>query len=211
MGFLERKLFRRGVWHAEDIPGNIGGSMLHGLQFWNGYRGREFSLGRTFWVSQLLQGRRLLPAGASDAHGDFNRYTGVKTPLFTLFQSLNHLFGNVRTLVRSHGEKIENILTGLKNGGQVCTDGPFLNLSREGGQIHIGGKSISEFGALKKIHLFTGKTGDDREKVLKSFHLGKKTYSFSEKVSLPADISYFRAEAWTDRKRLAITSPVWVK
>ena len=158
-----------------------------------------------------MKGHKLLPAGANDAHGDLNRHTGVKIPLFSLYQSLNHVFGKVRTLINMDFQNLEAVQQGLRNAKQIATDGPFLFINLEGGNIRITAKSISFLGGLNRIHLFSGKKGGARESVAKSWQFDKGVLDFQETVPLPGSSSYLRAEAWTDRDKLAICSPLFLE
>jgi hypothetical protein len=210
LAFLEKMIFRRGRWHEQDLAHHSLGKKIAGLQFWNGHRKRDFSLGRAFWVQQLLNGHRLLPAGADDAHGDFNHHTGVKIPLFSLYQSMNHVFGTVRTLVQSRDKSMEQIHNGMRKGNQVCTDGPFLSLDFNDPDLTVRAKSIFSFGDLWKIHLFSGVKGDPKEKVVKSWVLETGVRDLQESVQVDKNVTYLRAEGWTFKNRLAITSPVFL-
>src|SRR5690606_15056993 len=160
IGAVERFLFRRGMWHAQDLDS---GGAVQGLQFWNGHRGPDFVEGRSFWVEQLLRGKRLSPIGANDAHGDLNRNIGVKTPLFSLYQNRKHVFGNVRTVVHSEQRTLAGIQRGLTSGRLFCTDGPFLDLRRESAGLRLVGASSDDYGGLRKISVLAGKKGDSPE------------------------------------------------
>jgi hypothetical protein len=215
IGTLERFIFRRGMWHPQDLSasGTAAGAGINGLQFWNGNRGRDFFEGRAFWISQLLAGKRISPIGANDAHGDLNRNIGVKTPLFSLYQNRNHVFGNVRTVVHSRERTIAGMQAGLASGNLFCTDGPSLRLeaASSGAQVaHMHGKSIPEYGAFTKVTVFAGKSGDARESTVKEWSWKDKgPMDLSEAVALPAGKGYLRAEAHTAEKRFALTAPVF--
>jgi hypothetical protein len=206
IGGLERFLFRRGMWHEQDLsPG------IDGLQFWNGHRGRDFSEGRDFWVSQLLAGKRISPIGANDAHGDLNRNIGVKTPLFSLYHNRNHVFGRVRTVVHSREKTIAGIQAGLASGKMVCTDGPFLHLHQGEKGIRLEGKSTPDFGNFEKVSVLAGRKGEARETQVREWTWEKPGPSdFAEAVEIPAGATYVRAEARTSEKRFALTSALFL-
>jgi hypothetical protein len=201
MSWLERLLFRRGSWHEQDIENTGSPNRITGIQFWNGHRNIDYSLGRTFWVQQLLKGHRLLPAAGNDSHGDLNRHTGVKFPLFSLYQSLNHVYGKVRTLVEAPEKTLTAIQSGLRKGNQVCTEGPFLLLESADSRLTVTARSSSDFGGLWKIHLLT---------VVKSWKLPGSVYQFQESIAIDKPANYFRAEGYTYKDKLAITSPVFL-
>lgn len=228
VGALESWIFRRGMWHEQDMPRvgatqgvGGGGGGLTGLQFWNGHRGNDFQLGRDFWVKQLLEGKRLLPIGANDAHGDLNRNIGVKTPLFSLYENRRHVFGHVRTVVRASKKSVEGIQDGLRNGPVTCTDGPFLSLGMEEGILLVAARSSVDYGTLEKIALYAGRKGEGKERLVKEWDLGNGLKAgtgqeaaggpmqFSEFLKPPARVDYVRAEARTVFKGFALTSPLW--
>lgn len=207
IGSVERFLFRRGMWHAKDLDS---AGEIQGLQFWNGHRGTDFMEGRSFWVQQLLRGKRLSPIGANDAHGDLNRNIGVKTPLFSLYHSRKHVFGNVRTVVRSEGKTLGSIKLGLASGRLFCTDGPFLDLRQVAEGLRLEGTSSDDYGGLRKVTVLAGKKGEAREFPVREWNWEKDGPSgFSETLDIPAGASYVRAEANTHGNRFALTAPVF--
>ncbi len=208
IGSIEQLAFRRGAWGPQDL--NDSHLAVNGLQFWNGARDRGFSLGRAFWVQQLLKGRKLTAIGANDAHGDLNKSCGISVPLFKLYQNTNHIFGNVRTLVKADTLNVNSLHQSLNSGAPVSTEGAFLNLEPAQGKVCVVAKSIDYFGLIKKIHLFSGNTGDTSEKVVSSWILEKDTGDFEERIPIPSGITYLRAEAYTSKGRLAMTSPLFV-
>ncbi|MDB5105792.1 MAG: hypothetical protein JWP91_3481 [Fibrobacteres bacterium] len=212
IGSLERFLFRRGMWHDQDLRITQGDNAIHGLQFWNGHRGRDFSEGRQFWIARLLSGHRISPIGANDAHGDLNRNIGVKTPLFSLYHNRNHVFGHVRTVVHSPEKTIPGIQAGLASGNLFCTDGPFLHLADESGSLRLRGKSTGDFGGFEKITVFSGKTGETKEQSVREWDWKKPGHGpleVSELVTAPDGASYLRVEARTSGNRFAMTAPVY--
>jgi hypothetical protein len=210
IGALERFIFRRGMWHEQDLKPGTGRS-VDGLQFWNGHRGRDFTEGREFWVRQLLAGKRIAPIGANDAHGDLNKNIGVKTPLFSLYQNRNHLFGHVRTVVYSEEKSIPGIQKGLASGRTLCTDGPFAALTEAGGSVRIEGASTPDYGGFAKAVAFAGVRGEDRERAAGEWTWdGAGPLSLAEKADVPAGALYVRLEARTTGNRFALTAPVYL-
>ncbi len=210
VGTLERFIFRRGMWHEQDVRHNDNGG-IGGLQFWNGNRGRDFVEGRAFWISQLLTGRRLSPIGSNDAHGDLNRNIGVKTPLFSLYQNRNHVFGHVRTVVYSPERTIAGMQAGLASGNLFCTDGPALRLVRENDGLRAHGKSMADFGVFEKVTIFSGKRGEARETVVREWKWKRPNgaMELNEAVEISTGAAYVRAEARTTERRFAMTAPVY--
>jgi hypothetical protein len=207
---LERFIFRRGMWHEADLRVPEGARNVNGLQFWNGHRGSDFEDGRSFWIRQLLTGKRSSPIGANDAHGDLNRNIGVKTPLFSLYQNRNHVFGNVRTVVRSAEKTIRGIQSALAAGRLFCTDGPYLHLRYED-QVTVEARSTVDFGGFTKIILSSGSLGGSGEKSVGRWKWdGDGPLEFSEAVNIPPQASYLRAEAWTRNGRFALSAPVYL-
>jgi hypothetical protein len=208
---LERFIFRRGMWHEPDLraPGAARG--VDGLQFWNGHRGQDYADGRSFWIARLLAGERISPIGANDAHGDLNRCIGVKTPLFSLYQNRNHVYGHVRTVVKAKSHDMAGIQAGLGSGRLICTDGPFLDLEREGAGARLVGRSIADYGGFTRITLWSGTIGASRETAIRTWTFeGTGPLEVSESIAPPAGIAYLRAEGATGEKRFALTAPLYL-
>lgn len=207
---LEKMVFRRGIWHPEDLrPG------LSGLQFWNGGTGTDFLNGRAFWVRRLLQGERWLPGGGTDAHGDLNRNTAVKTPLFSLRQHREQRMGSVRTWIPLPGKTtLDGVLRGLSEGGTLVGNGPWIGLERElSGAVRVTGRSSADFGPIRRMVIFSGLKGAISEmSQAVDPHEGKGNLSFETelRVELPPDARYLRAEIFTTAGNRALTSPVWL-
>jgi hypothetical protein len=209
VGALERFVFRRGMWHAGDVQ-PPGARPVAGLQFWNGHRGGDFRAGRAFWVDQLLAGKRLFPIGANDAHGDLNRNIGVKTPLFSLYEGRNHVFGHVRTVVRAEGKTLPGIRKGLREGPLFCTDGPFLELRRDGDRARVRAVSTADFGGVEQVAVFAGRPGDRGEARIGEWTSEQGPMHLEETLDPPAGCRYLRAEALTRGKRFALSSPLFL-
>jgi hypothetical protein len=211
IGALERFIFRRGMWHEQDLNPSPSGRGIDGLQFWNGHRGSDFTEGRGFWVRQLLAGKRIAPIGANDAHGDLNKNIGVKTPLFSLYQNRNHLFGHVRTVVHSEEKSVRGIQRGLASGRTLCTDGPFLSLHGEVGSVRFECASIPDYGGFTKVAAFAGVRGEDRERPAGEWNWdGTGPLAIAESAGVPAGAIYVRLEARTSGNRFALTAPIYL-
>ena len=157
-----------------------------------------------------MAGKRLSPIGANDAHGDLNRNIGVKTPLFSLYQNRNHVFGHVRTVVESKAKTLAGIQAGLSSGKLFCTDGPFIDLRREASKGRIEVRTTMDFGALEKVTLLAGRKGDAKEFSVQEWQWPKDgPLHFSEAFGIPTGVAYVRAEALTSGKRFALASPLF--
>lgn len=164
MGKAERLIFRRGDWADADLHFD-GPNPVAGLQFWNGARDTGFVAGRAFWVSQLLQGHRILPIGGNDAHGDLNDCTGVRIPLWSLKHSRHHRFGNVRTVL-PHGPDAptrHSVQAAFRGDNLYLSDGPALwwEAGSQGPVLHAA--STPDIGRIQSVTLFTGTTGASLE------------------------------------------------
>jgi hypothetical protein len=214
-GRMERLVLRRGPWRAEDARPDAAGRAVRGLQFWNGSLNREYRDGKALWVERLLQGQRLLPIGANDAHGDFNHNVWVKTPLVALRQGRDHLFGRVRTLVPAEGRDAESLGRAFHGPACVCTDGPFAGLTLEAGTLRVAAESTRDFGALVSVTLLGAARGEGTERVLAARDFGSEAggegpLRVDERVPLPFAAGYARLEVSTRRSRRALTAAVFV-
>jgi hypothetical protein len=213
IGWLERKIFRRGAWHTVDLDPRVGG-----LQFWNGHLGRDYRDGKAFWIEQLLNGRRLLPIGANDAHGDFNRNVGVKVPLVSLHQGRKHVFGKVRTVVPAATRDAHALRGAFRGETCVCTDGPFAELTLEAnGAWRVAAFTTADFGALRSVSVFGAAVGETQESLRAEwiFEAGGNVvdgapHSFEEARALSQSTGYLRAEVTTQQGRRALTSAVFL-
>jgi len=205
IGWLERKIFRRGEWRQEDLKSNI----IQGLQFWNGNLGLDYREGKTFWIKQLLKGQRILPIAANDAHGDFNQNIGVKLPLVSLKQQRSHVFGKVRTVVPCASRDIGALRSAFLGECCVCTDGPFVNVSRKGHLLEVEARSNPDFGSLHSVHVYVAESGACLEKVYDDWSFAKD--SMELKATLPSPKSgYVRAEVVTRNGNRALCSALFV-
>jgi len=225
--FLQWLLVQRGFWEDVDCRHPD----LAGLQVWNG---SDVGLreGLEQWVRQLLAGQRLYLYGGNDAHGNFNRFRQIGFPFFTMREHHDHLFGKVRTAVHVHGERsVEAILAALRGGRCMVTDGPFVSVQVDshngevtrmggtasgGGLLRILARSTAEFGRLRRVRVYRGVIGQDREEI------EREMVEFDDAYALSADFplrsletpSYVRAEVETGdkhRRHWALSNPIWVE
>lgn len=180
MGWVQRKVFRRGPWEARDLDRRLIGS-----QFWNGKRGQDFREGRTQWLGSLMDGSGFLPLAGNDAHGDLNRATQVKTPLLSLRQTRAHRFGHARTWFACPQDRPSR--TDLKallasRPPVVVSDGPWLSLrvpdavapcERSGSSsLEVSFADLPGGPGLGSIRVYGHRRGSDREEVLLERDLG---------------------------------------
>jgi hypothetical protein len=168
MGLLERMVFRRGPFSSADLHFDREHPIC-GLEFWNGNRGDGFKAGRNFWIQQLLNGNSILPLGGNDAHGDLNRFTGVKIPLWSLHSSRARIFGKVRTVLKADAPQLsvfnlhESFRRASREASLYVTDGPTITLVAQGNGWIARAFSSPDFGPIDQITLFTGEAGDSIE------------------------------------------------
>jgi len=213
MSRLERFIFRRGAYSRNDLQLNSKYAVM-GLEFWNGAFDSGFKRGREFWIQQLLQGSRLLPIGGTDAHGDLNRFTGVRTPLFSLAYNRERLFGRVRTVIApSNSEElsIKNIHNGFSqaaiSGSQFSSDGPSLHITYDETGLVVHGLSTTDFGAIAELHVFYGRLGQGCENV-QVFE--PQSTHFDMTITPKLGVSYVRAECRTTFGHFAMSAATWI-
>ena len=175
MLIMEKLLLKRGHWSYKDLTQN----KIDGIEFWNGYRGKDFYEGRELWIKCLLAGYRYLPIGGNDAHGDLNSYTSVKKPLWNLKCNDEHIFGKVRTVF--YGKDL------------YITDGPALWF--ENGKLHA--KTNEDMGNFLSITLFFGK----KEETTLALNVNETEFEIPKN-----DSDYVRAECETTLGKFAMTA-----
>ena len=218
---LEKLILGRGKWALNDLltPG------ITALQFYNGIRDRGFHDGMKTWIKLLLDGRRIYTFGGNDAHGDMNRRRHVWLPFFSISEGYEHIFGDVRTVVRAQSRDQKDIVEALRGGHAVVTDGPFIDIMVSsnnktaypgdeipGGKITVKATFISssEFGSLKKARIFAGITGEKVERILMTADISQSDYEYSVDDSFELKgLLYIRADCETALGKICFTNPVW--
>ena len=219
LSFAERKALNRSDWGEEDLAQD-----LDGIEVWNRNIPERLEESRRRWIELLLRGYRKPASAGSDAHGDFNRSRRVRMPLFSVKENFTEGFGRPRTAVRASEETQEEILTALKAGRSVMTNGPLIVLeaaaesgerAEMGGSLrgrnvsaHVQAVSTEEFGSIRRVELRTGTIGAEREA---SLTLAKEIGGEGEfRAQLVVEKpSYIRAECETERG-FAMTNPIWI-
>lgn len=202
MGWVQRKIFRRGPWSDHDLD-----PRLLGTQFWNGKRGSDFTDGRGQWLRTILRhGTGLLPLAGNDAHGDLNRAIQVATPMVSLRQTRAHRFGHARTWMHpgSHPVESRTDLVALLRSRPptVLSDGPWLSLQAPGavheaerspdGNIHLAWQDLPGGPGIANTRIYGRFAGADRETLLHEASPGSTTGELS--LPAPAGLAWVRAE-----------------
>ncbi|MBL8024844.1 MAG: CehA/McbA family metallohydrolase, partial [Fibrobacteres bacterium] len=220
---LEKLLLNRGGWSNQDIDS------VRVIQLINGYTNAEFFRNRKLWIDALLRGRTVFVVAGNDAHGDYSKTRKIGVPLFTSNENMTHVFGVNRTLVPS-AVNADSIIRAIKSGRGVVSNGPFLMLqAMQSGTIFETGRKIKgaavlkidvlstkEFGSIQTVRLYSGIIGSLRENVLKEWHFTGDTLSSELTIDVePSELTYVRAEVYTDKKRdsgmiFAATNPIWM-
>ena len=211
MGYLEKFIFRRGYWSHKDL--NLDAThKIRGIQFWNGIRDEGFKLGRQWWIEELGKGNYLLPIGGNDAHGDLNDTTAVSTPLVSLKHSREHVFGNVRTVVKLDERPFSQESLNEAFAGDNCyiTDGPALWWERGDKKITFHARNTQDFGgAFRYIRIYgrrrsnSGKLAAQESVCMESLVLPPSKTDITVNTD---DFAYLRAECETATGKFAMTS-----
>ena len=219
---LERIILGRGEWTLSDLetPG------ITALQIYNGVRDRGFKRGMSVWTRLLLNGRRIFIMGGSDAHGDLNRRRRVWLPFLSISEENDHIFGNVRTVVRAKSKAVGDIVEALRKGHAVVTDGPFIDLEVTsknkvgcpgdevpGSKISVSITVISssEFGSLKKVRVIAGIQDKNIENILLSKDISAQEFEFTFTGTYESkNFLYIRVECETVLGKICLTNPVWI-
>ena len=229
--FFQRLFIKRGEWSLDDM--NADG--LAGIQILNGDAGQAFSSGLACWTKLLLSGKRIFIAAGNDAHGNFNRFRQIGIPFVTIREEDFQLFGAMRTAVQSRSLDENSLLTSLRYGHSVVTNGPLLifeilnedgDVTKIGGatsgvrlKLHLKGITSQEYGSFEMVRIILGRVGSGNEIVLREKHLAR-TYSIDLELRLDMNTlrntSYLRLEGHTKnpdgrvRNGFCYTNPIWI-
>jgi hypothetical protein len=195
MLFAEKLLLKRGHWSYKDLAE----SDICGIEFWNGFRSKDFYEGRDLWIKCLLAGHKMLPLGGNDAHGDLNSYTAVKQPLWSLKCNSEHVFGAVRTVIPNSSQAPFSELPD----NLYVTDGPALWF--ENGILHA--KSTKDFGQFLSITGYSAKIGAKKENI-ENLELNDNCFEHSFEIDFE-NCDYVRAECETSYGKFAMTMAIY--
>jgi hypothetical protein len=223
--FLEWLLIRRGKWNWKDYLHD----RLDGLQIWNGTTDKYFFKGIQQWVDLLLNGQRLFIYAGNDAHGNFNRFRQIGFPFWTMKEHGEQIFGKIRTGVKVNDDFNQaNLLTALRNGQVIITDGPFCDftisnqqeekaiigqkLTGKSFQINIEGLSSPEFGAIARLTIFCGSLDERREFILKQITDFESSFEFhfNQTLSSLPNNCYIRMDLKSSKNNYCLTNPIWL-
>jgi hypothetical protein len=218
---------KRGKWMWDDLtqPG------LTGMQILNGALDTGFYKGRDIWIKLLLSGYKKYIFAGNDAHGNFNIFRQIKTPMISLHEKNEQVFGDCRTGIISSSRSQPDILDGIKSGNCIITNGPFINLvissnginaklgetvSFDIFEINLDGISSSEFGRIVDFKLFKGIIGEDLENCIIHKSNSHATYNISIKDNFRySQDCYYRGEILTidsgGIERMGMTNPIWIR
>ncbi len=224
---LQRILLGRGVWLNSDLLHQ----RLSGLQFINGQLSDGFWNGYRQWIEELLKGRRLFALAGNDAHGNFNRFRQIGIPFLRILEREHQVFGKMRTGVFLESLSESNILSALKYGQSLVTDGPVINFIVYSGKekiTSIGSNnfgnnhkilldilSSTEYGSIHLVKIFKGIIGSSEIVILSEHDL--RAYAINRELEINIETNcYLRAEVWTSaddssdaHSHFCFTNPVW--
>jgi hypothetical protein len=190
--------------------------------------------GTSRWTQLLLAGKKLSLFAGNDAHGNFNRFRQIGFPFFTMRETIDQIFGNLRTGVfLSDKLNLKNLIAEIKNKHVLISSGPVADLvlqNETGAVAKIGdtiqgklfkliirAKSTSEFGKLTLVKVLLG----NEERKQEFEYLG--IVSFENPYYLEIQIAvtdlpkrvYFRIEIHTQQEQgkiaKCLTNPIWIE
>ena len=151
--------------------------------------------------------------------------------MLSLFEKKEQLFGEFRTGVFTNNKRdIQTTISAMKNGKCFVTNGPFIKITcyanekmyDTGNTIHGNRGSLNihiistpEFGYIKKITVKKGIIGSKAE--INYFTVkNQRIYELENNIEIVIDSDcYFRSEVElesnVDKKRFALTNPIWFK
>lgn len=222
----QRLILNRGFWNPEDLFDD-------NLDYWqilNGKLDKFFLQGLEGWKMALLNNRRIGILAGTDAHGNFNCFRQIKTPLLKIVKHRQQLLGLTRSGVLIEGQKNRaNLLAALRKKRVVVSNGPIIAIEIEQNgeifrigdefnleqafSIHVQAKSSPEFGTLEKIYLFNGSYEEKKEYRI-PVDLTSAVFSFKKRLNLTnLKKGYLRAEVYSANEELhyfCLTNPIWI-
>ncbi len=205
---------REGRWNYElrRLKDGWLGSPIVGLEILNGgdFREKKNKEAVKLLTTLLLQGKRLWVMGNSDSH------------------SLR--LGMGRTYIKAKENSRKEILTALKSGMTVATNGPFGYMEatnerdeKAGLGEDLKGKEFKftlrwdadpkhQYTDISLIRVYRGKVGEDREREIPLPGVDYNKGSFTTRVrNLEPGSYYTRAEFLTSEERRAVTSSIFLE
>ncbi len=226
--FLQRLLLNRANWQTADARQEN----LDGLQIINGGDQKEILRGIEFWKQVLLGGTRRFALAGNDAHGNFGRCRQIAVPFVAISDSRRHLFGVWRTAVCPGNKPLnrQSVIDALRSGNYFLSNGPAIRITAESDKnrfemgrsansvqnIQLSAKSSSEFGALRRIRLFSGNIREKYELSVFEEEINNSAFLFDRNIVINNKVEqgYMRAEVESSNERgnfLALTNPIWIE
>lgn len=227
--FLQKILLKRGLWEQDDhLQANVAG-----FQVLNGSYNDDFEEGIQFWVRSLLKGKISYIYAGNDAHGNFNRFRQIKTPMLSIQDHTEQILGKCRTgIMLSESISLNSILDALRHGSCVISDGPLMDItirneegksytlgdSSTGGNINISVNCISsiEYGNLDSFKLILGDLAHQEERQVHELKFKPDLFSESEEISLDVNgiSGYLRgiliSQDSNGNRFQCYTNPIWI-
>ncbi len=220
----QRLLVKRGKWNTDDLCK----SYVSGMQILNGSLDEGFNRGKHKWISLLLDGCKKFIYAGNDAHGNFNKFRQIETPMLSLKEKDEQIFAECRTgYYPEIPQNVNSAIKTLKAGNCFITNGPYINIHftkdeqtytmgskvyANNGTIEIEAKSNVEFGKITKVSLYQGIIGQKSELLIFVENIGSLDYQKKINLSI-SENSYFRAEIESFNyrgQRIALTNPIWI-
>jgi len=226
--WLTRMLLNRGHWERADHELNG----LDGVQIICGTPATTaFQDSRQAWIRALLNGYKLGVYGGSDGHGNFNRNWHVKLPVWSLGIHEDQIFGQSRTLLKSGGGELADLMEAMRTRRTALSTGPVgeIVVKAGGKQAGIGdtlavavgeqltitlrGQSSAEFGTDMDVTLYGGRIKADEEVIL--YHGNDHHTDFEFHLPFPVETNgYLRLEISSEGSRwpgVFVSSPIWIE
>jgi hypothetical protein len=226
--FVERLLLKRDTWHQSDLQTHG----LTGMQVIQGEDPMPFRKGVAHWTRILLQGHRLSLSTGTDAHGDFNHFAQVKTPMIRLEIAQHTVFGDLLTLTPINRPiSTSSLLSEIKSKHTAITTGPGIEFgfrSSQGQDFLLGdicpdrsgtaiirALSSPEYGALSHAMIWAGHGKLQSEELLWVEQPADNTYLLEREIplELKGDWNYLRADLQTRTTcgiNRALTTPIFL-
>jgi hypothetical protein len=221
----QKIILNRGEWIKKEFEGT---ASPVGMEILNGDDAAyEFKQGLTIWYELLLQGRKIFICAGNDAHGNFNRYRQIATPLVAIAEHTNQIFGKFKTAVKAETLTKDNILNALRTGKSQITSGITADISVEmidnrfgigddvtvnAGRLWLNVEVLSnaEFGKLSSILIRIGKIGTNEIKSISDLEPNRFHFKDILILNFEQGRYFLSLEARTDNGHFTITNPLWI-
>lgn len=222
----QKLILNRGQWNAGDL-------FDENLDYWqilNGRLDKFFLQALEGWKMALLNKQRIGILAGTDAHGNFNCFRQIKTPLVKMVKHRQQLLGLTRSGVLIEGEMNRaNLLKALGKKRVVISNGPIIIVEIEQNEqkfrigdefttghsfsINLEANSSPEFGALQKIYLYNGSYSDKKEYRI-AVDVESGVFSMKKTINLSnLKRGYLRVEVYSatrEQHYFCLTNPIWI-